>query len=199
MSWIPRIDARGWPAPSLGTCALVAAVMLAVQAASLALMGHPLICTCGTVELWYAPTAGPGTSQHVADWYTFTHVVHGFLFYCLLWLVAPGAPLSLLVLAALGIEAGWEIVENTPVIIERYRQTALAAGYFGDSVLNSLSDTLAMLIGFVMARRLPVWVSACVALGTEAVLAWAIRDNLTLNIVQLIYPIEAISRWQAGG
>lgn len=199
MSGLPRIDARHWPAPSWPVVLWVALAFFAVQAVALLAMGHPLICACGTVELWYAPTAGPGTSQHLTDWYTFTHVVHGFLFYLLLWIAVPRAPFPLFLLAALGIEAGWEIVENTPVIIERYRQTALAAGYFGDSVLNSLSDTLAMLVGFLMAWRLPVWGSAAIALGTEAVLAWAIRDNLTLNIVQLIYPLEALSRWQAGG
>ncbi|MBA1146787.1 DUF2585 family protein [Ectothiorhodospiraceae bacterium WFHF3C12] len=199
MTWIPRVDASAWPAPGWRTCSLVAVAILAVQAAALLAMGHSPICTCGTVELWYGPTAGPGTSQHLTDWYTFTHVVHGFLFYLLLWIAVPGAPFSLMVLAGLGIEAGWEIVENTPIIIERYRQTALAAGYFGDSVVNSLVDSIAMLAGFVMARRLPVWWALGLVLAMEVVLALVIRDNLTLNVVQLIHPIEAISHWQAGG
>jgi hypothetical protein len=177
----------------------MAAAIVAIQVAAMLAMGHSMICACGDIELWHAPTSGPGTSQHLTDWYSFTHVVHGFLLYMLLWLVAPGASFRLAMIAALGLEAGWEIIENTPAVIERYRETALAAGYFGDSVVNSLTDTLAMVLGFVVARRLPVWWSVVLVLGLELILALAIRDNLLLNVVQLIHPVEAISAWQAGG
>lgn len=178
---------------------LAAAALLATQAVVLLAMGQPPICACGTVRLWHGETSSPETSQHLTDWYTLTHVVHGFGFYLLLRLVMPGLPTGHRFLGALGLEVGWEILENTPVVIERYREQALAQGYFGDSIVNSLADTLAMVIGFALARLLPVWASVVLVLAVELFLALVIRDNLTLNILQLIYPIEAISRWQAGG
>lgn len=162
-------------------------------------MSHPIICDCGHVDLWHASASGPETSQHLTDWYSFTHVAHGLLFYLLLWLVAPGAPFTIVLIMALGLEAGWEIAENTPAVIEHYRQTALAAGYFGDSVVNSVGDTLAMASGFLMSRLTPVWCSVLVFFGIEFVLAIVIHDNLTLNIIQLVHPIEAITDWQLGG
>lgn len=196
---VPRWDASKWPDLGTRVFGLFAVAVIAAQVVTLVAMGHALICTCGYVELWHSPTAGPGTSQHLTDWYTFTHLVHGFLFYLLLWLVAPGAPFRITLVVALGFEAVWEIIENTPAVIERYRETALAAGYFGDSVINSLTDTLAMVLGFVMARRMPLWGAVGFVIGLELLLAVVIRDNLLLNIVQLIHPVEAISAWQAGG
>jgi hypothetical protein len=189
---------RDHPLPP-GTIALLAAALLAVQAVVLFAMGQPPICTCGTVRLWHGLTSSPETSQQLTDWYTPTHVVHGFGFYLLLRLVMPNLPTGHRLLAALGLEVGWEILENTPVVIERYREQALAQGYFGDSIVNSLADTLAMVIGFALARFLPAWASVVLVLAVELFLALMIRDNLTLNILQLIYPIEAIARWQAGG
>jgi hypothetical protein len=179
--------------------ALAALVLIALQAGVLLVMGHPTICKCGFVTLWYGSPAGPETSQQLTDWYSFTHVEHGFLFYLLLWAVAPRLPVAARFLIATGIEGGWEILENTPFIINRYRETALAQGYFGDSVANSLTDTLCMMFGFFLARRLPVWASAGLVVGTETALAILIRDNLALNIVQLLFPSDALSRWQAGG
>ncbi len=181
-------------APWLG----VALALVALQAATIIAFGHPLICTCGTIALWHGNASGPETSQHITDWYTFSHIIHGFLFYLLLWLVAPRTSFALRLALAVGIEAAWEIVENTPLIMERYRQSALAKGYFGDSVLNSVMDTLAMAFGFVLARLLPVWATVALALGMEAFTLAMIRDNLLLNIVQLISPSETLSRWQAG-
>jgi hypothetical protein len=179
--------------------AFVAGGVVAAQAGALLLMGHPLICACGVVEAWYPDPAGPGTSQHLLDWYSFSHVLHGILFYGLLSLVAPRTSVGTRLLLAVGLEVGWEIVENTPFVIDRYRQSALARGYFGDSVVNSLSDTVMMAIGFGLARVLPIWGSALVVVATELALAVMIRDNLTLNIIQLIHPLEAINRWQVGG
>lgn len=195
---LPQLNRHAWQVPDVRTFALAAVAILAVQALLLAAMGHPLICECGRIQFWHGAASGPGTSQHLTDWYTLTHVAHGFLLYLLLWAVAPGAPFRIVLLTALGLEAGWEIVENTPVIMERYRQTALAAGYFGDSVVNSIVDTFAMAAGFWSARQVPAWFSVCLVLGLEILLAIGIKDNLTLNIIQLVHPIDAISAWQSG-
>jgi hypothetical protein len=195
------LDGSNWPAFSPRIFALLVVAMLATQILVLVLMGQPLSCECGHIDVWHGSASGPETSQHFADWYSLTHVAHGFVFYFLIWLVLRNASLSIVfVLAlALGVEVSWEIVENTPVVIERYRQTALAAGYFGDSVVNSIGDTLAMILGFVVARKVPVWFSIVVLIGLELFLAFAIHDNLTLNIIQLVYPLDAISQWQANG
>lgn len=183
---------------SVGVCVLVAVALLAIQAAGLLALGLPLICTCGTMDFWHGNPSGPETSQHLTDWYTFTHVVHGFGFYLLLWLLFPRASFGVRLLLAIGLEAGWELVENTPFVMERYRQSALARGYFGDSVVNSIFDTVATVIGFVLARILPVWASIAVVAGLELFLGLMIRDNFTLNVIQLIYPSDALSKWQAG-
>jgi hypothetical protein len=177
---------------------LVIGALVAAQAAGLHAMGKPWICECGHIALWYANPAGPETSQHLTDWYTYSHILHGLGFYLLLWLVAPRAPVGLRLAAAVGLEVSWELIENTPMIIERYRQGGLAQGYFGDSIVNSLADTAATVIGFSLAATLPVWLSIALVIATEAFLAYAIRDNLLLNIIQLIHPSEVLTRWQSG-
>jgi Protein of unknown function (DUF2585) len=178
---------------------LIAAGLIVLQAIVLAAMGQPPICTCGAIKLWVGTVSGPENSQQITDWYSFSHVIHGIGFYFLLWLIFPRAPVGLRFALAVGIEGAWEIFENTPFIIDRYRQQALANGYIGDSVLNSVSDTLMAVLGFVIARRVPVWASVALVIALEAFVGFTIRDNLTLNIIQLIYPIDAIGRWQAGG
>jgi hypothetical protein len=176
----------------------IVVVLIAIQAIVLLAMGRPAICTCGTIRLWVGKVDSPETSQQLTDWYTFSHIIHGILFYGLLWLVLPRAPVGLRLALAVGIEVTWEIVENTPMTIEHYRQAALAQGYVGDSVLNSVSDTLSAVLGFVMAHRLPVWASVAIVVGLELFTGTMIRDNLTLNIIQLIAPNDMISRWQTG-
>lgn len=183
-------SSRGW--------LIIAGGLLLAQAAILLAMGQPAICTCGRVALWVGEVASPETSQQVADWYTPSHVIHGFVFYALARLVARRAPVPARLVLALLLEAAWEIAENSPPVIERYRQQALAQGYVGDSVLNSLCDSLAMGLGFLVARVFPVGATVSLALAMEVAVAWSVRDNLTLNVIQLIHPIEAVSRWQTG-
>ncbi|MEX0752065.1 MAG: DUF2585 family protein [Xanthobacteraceae bacterium] len=200
MSSSQRIRAHRWPADiSFRACLLIGAGFIALQALALLAMGHPLICTCGTIKLWHGGISSPENSQHLTDWYTYSHVIHGFGFYLLLWFIAPRMPLGLRFAIAIGLEAGWEIVENAPLIMDRYRQSALAQGYFGDSVVNSVVDTLAAALGLVLARILPVWIIVALVIGLELFAVYTIRDNLTLNIIQLIRPSESISQWQMGG
>ncbi|PPD41920.1 MAG: hypothetical protein CTY15_12820 [Methylocystis sp.] len=177
---------------------LIAGVTLAAQAAVLLFFGQPVICTCGYVKLWEGEVLSSGTSQHLADWYSFTHVVHGLLFYVLTWLAFPRLPALQRLLIAIGVEAGWEIFENTPAVVQAYRKQALAQGYVGDSVLNSISDVFMMATGFLLAWRLPVRIVVALGLALEIGLAFAIRDNLTLNLLNFAFPIEAVHRWQAG-
>ena len=171
--------------------------VLAIAAAILAVRGRPPICTCGAVELW--GEVGPMQSQMLADWYSPSHLIHGFLFYGLLHWAWPSAPLERRFLLALLVEAGWEIAENSPVIIDRYREATMALGYSGDSILNSASDITMMALGFLAARRLPVGASIAIVLLLELAPLLAVRDNLTLNVVMLIAPSEAILEWQSGG
>jgi uncharacterized membrane protein YjdF len=172
------------------------AILLAAAAIELAMGRHP-ICTCGTVDLWVGARDSPKTSQMLSDWYSLSHVVHGLLFYALLWLVLRRWSVGARFLAALLIEASWEVIENTPFVIDRYRETTAALGYSGDSVVNSVSDILMMCLGFLAARKLPVWASILLVIVLEAVPLLVIRDNLTLNVWNLLAPNPAVQAWQA--
>ena len=177
---------------------LGAALLVAVQAFVLFLFGQPAICTCGYVKLWEGVVLGAGNSQHLADWYSFSHIIHGILFYALITYFFPKMSVWMRLLVATGIEAAWEILENTPMVINHYREQALAQGYTGDSSINSISDTLMMMLGFILARKWAVWAVIALALFLELWVAYEIRDNLTLNIMNLLHQFDFISAWQAG-
>lgn len=177
--------------------AAIAAILLFFAVAALLLaMGRPPICTCGTVDLW--GQVGPQQSQMLADWYSPSHFIHGLVFYALLWRAAPGWSVERKFLVAFVVEAAWEIAENTPLVIDRYREATMALGYSGDSILNSMSDIAMMGLGFLAARRLPVWVSVVLVIGLELFTLAVIRDNLTLNVWMLLWPTDFIRQWQAG-
>ena len=173
--------------------------ILAAQGLVLHLMGRLAICSCGYVKLWEGNPAGPGTSQHLTDWYTFSHLLHGFWLYFFLWLMFSHLPIGARLILAVLLEAGWEILENTPFIIQRYRADTISAAYYGDTIVNSLSDTLAAVVGFLFAASFPPTVTILVGIAIEVGLALAIRDNLTLNIVMLVHQVPWIKAWQAAG
>lgn len=191
MPWYERISRR--------TYLLVAAAVVPAFALVLLGMGRVPWCTCGYVKLWHGVVWSAENSQHLADWYTFTHVIHGFAFYGILWLVGRRWPVGLRLLLAILAEAAWETFENTDFVIDRYREATISLDYYGDSVINSVGDVLAAILGFALAFRLPVWAPVALTVAVEAGVGYWIRDNLALNIIMLIHPVEAIKAWQLGG
>jgi hypothetical protein len=191
-------DRRPWAAgvPPWAYFLLIAA-MLALEAGILLAMGRLPICACGTIKLWHGVVNSSENSQHVFDWYSFTHVIHGFGLYLFGRLLLPSASFGLRLVLAVAIEGGWELLENSNLVIERYRAGTISLNYYGDSVVNSVADTVSMIFGFVLASRLPVWMTVALAVVIEVALAYLIRDNLTLNVVMLLHSFDAIKAWQA--
>lgn len=174
----------------------VVAALFATQASVLYYFGQPLICACGYITAYVSDIHSAQMSQQISDWYSFSHIIHGFIFYLILWLVFPKMSVWWRFAIAVGIEGVWEIAENTPMVIEAYRQQALAKGYVGDSILNSLMDTVSMSFGFLLARKLPWKVILALAIIMEIGVAYFIHDNLTLNILGFIHHFPAIDAWQ---
>ena len=170
---------------------------LVLMAAWLFWTGRMPICECGYVKFWHGETPSSENSQHLSDWYTPSHILHGLIFYWALWLVARRLDVSWRLVIATVVECAWEIIENTDALIERYRGVTVSLDYFGDSVVNSAADVVAMWAGFWLALRLPVWASVSIIVFFELLTAWVIRDGLTLNIVMLLFPLDAVLEWQS--
>lgn len=177
---------------------IIALCICIAQAFVLLGLGQSFLSESGVVEVWHGTVLSPENSQQFSDWYTFSHIIHGVLFFALLSVILPRASIGVRFALAIGLEAGWEFVENTPLVIEHYRTQALAQGYSGDSVVNSLSDTFAAAAGFFFASRAPAWASVALVVCIELVMLYAIRDSLTLNVLGFISPLEWVRVWQAG-
>lgn len=178
------------------TQAVIVVAIIVAAAVALYAMGHPLICTCGYIKLWHFDVVSAENSQHLIDWYTPSHIIHGFLFYAVLWLVAPRLSFGAKLIIAVLVEASWEVIENTDFVINHYREMTISLDYYGDSVINSVSDILFMILGFLLAAWLPVWLTILLAIALELFVGVMIRDNLTLNVLMFVWPLDSILEWQ---
>ncbi len=178
---------------------LIGLSLILIQIVVLYLQGHIFICKCGDVKLWYGALNSSQDSQHLTDWYTFSHIIHGFVFYWFFRLISRKRwSVWTCLMLSIGVEVGWEILENSPLIINRYREYTTSLMYYGDSIVNSVSDVVAMIVGFLIARKAPVWASIAIVVFLELWVGYTIRDNLTLNVIMLVYPLDAIKHWQWG-
>src|SRR3989344_3056863 len=161
--------------------------------------GRSLLGPDGMFGWWESSVWSSENSQRVADAYTFSHIIHGMLFYAFLWWIARKVPMKYRFIMALIMEAAWELLENSPIIIDRYRAVTIAQGYVGDSILNSVSDVVFAGFGFIISRFSKFWISVVLIVLMEVGCLFWVRDNLTLNVIMLVYPSETIKTWQSEG
>lgn len=176
---------------------LVISGMILALGLILYFMGQPVICECGYVKFWHGDPVSNQNSQHLTDWYTLSHIIHGVLFFWVINWLAPDWPVGLKLLVAVIPEVAWEIIENTDMVIEYYRQNTVSVEYAGDSVVNSVMDVVSMVVGFGLALWLPWPVVLVALLLMEGAALIFIRDNLLLNIIMFVYPFDFISEWQS--
>lgn len=177
------------------------AAIVAVTVLLLRIQGRVWFCKCSQIKVWSGDVWSQHNSQHLLDPYSITHVSHGLIF-ALLFLSWPWTrrwPFPWRLAAAVSIEALWEVVENSVWIIDRYRESTMALGYSGDSIVNSLGDIACFMLGFLFASRVKWYWSAGLFVATELLLLATIRDNLTLNVLMLLWPVQAVKHWQMGG
>lgn len=177
---------------------IVIVALVIISTIMLALQGRVLWCEAGDYLPWSWAVMSRHNSQHLIDPYSFTHILHGILEFWLIGLVFSRVPLAWRFVIAIFIESTWEVVENTSYVINRYREATISLDYFGDSIINSLADILCCGIGFVIAKKIGYWRSLALFIVTETILIFTIRDSLILNIIMLIYPLDAIKSWQTG-
>jgi Protein of unknown function (DUF2585) len=177
---------------------LITLGIILLTAAYLLWIGREPICKCGYVKLWHGEVVSAENSQHLSDWYTPSHIIHGFLFFGALWLVARRLSLGWRLAIATLVECAWEILENSDAVIERYRTVTISLDYFGDSVINTVFDVFAMILGFWLASKLPVWATVALIILFEGVTMLIIRDGLALNVLMLLWPLDSVAQWQAG-
>lgn len=192
-----RVASRA-PVGAAGVATVALVIVTIVTGVLESQMGRPLTYRHGAIRLWSGDITSDQNSQQLSDPYTFTHFTHGALFYAATRAAMPSALLAVRALMTIGVEGSWEAYENTDTVIERYRAVTISLGYYGDSVLNSMSDIIACALGFVLAWRSPKWVTVSWVVLAEMVLVLWIRDNLTLNLLMLVYPLDAIRHWQSG-
>jgi hypothetical protein len=177
---------------------LITLGIVLLTAAWLLWIGREPWCKCGYVKLWHGQIVSAENSQHISDWYSPSHIIHGFLFFGLLWLLARRLSFGWRLAIATLVECAWEIVENSDAVIERYRSVTISLDYYGDSVLNTVCDVLAMMLGFWLASKLPVWATVALIVLFEGATMWIIRDGLALNVLMLLWPLDSVAQWQAG-
>lgn len=177
---------------------LITLGIILLTTAWLVWIGREPWCKCGYVKLWHGQVVSSENSQHISDWYTPSHIIHGFLFFGALWLVARRLSFGWRLAIATLVECAWEITENSDAVIERYRSVTISLDYYGDSVLNTVCDVLAMVLGFWMASKLPVWATVALIVLFEGLTMWIIRDGLALNVLMLVWPLDSVAQWQAG-
>jgi len=175
---------------------LIALAGVPIIGITLLLWGQPPICTCGEIKLWVGSIFDGGNSQHIADWYTLSHILHGVLIALLGRLVFPRLSYEVLLVTAIVTGIGWELIEHTDFVLDAFRATTINAGYHGDSVLNSVADYIWMMGGFYAAYAMRTANVVAMVAALELSAAFVARDSLTLSTLMLLYPLDAVESWQ---